>query len=116
MIETKYDGYYFNGTRRVSYSVNGEANASATETSYSYSPENTTSTTKYTAALPELADGLHYLKVYAEYDYDIHEISSQAGVYFSIDTMSEVPEFTSWVFLSLFLIATLAVMVCKKKL
>jgi hypothetical protein len=119
-IETQFDGYYFTSTRRVSYSIDGNTAVSATETNYSYSSENKTSKTKYTAILPDLTEGLHYLTVYAEYDYDVKIISSQTGVHFTIETnsepTSEIPEFPSWILLPLLLVATLVVTVARDKL
>ncbi|MCJ7613805.1 hypothetical protein MUO71_03445 [Candidatus Bathyarchaeota archaeon] len=86
-IETRYDGYYFTSPRQVSYSLDGTANALATETDYRYSNETHSSTTQYTATMPDLAEGEHYLTVYAKYDYDVHVITSHAVINFTIDTV-----------------------------
>ena len=104
----------------MSYSIDEKTTVLATKTGYSYSNETQASTKKYTATLSDLTEGAHYLIVYAEYDYDVHIITSQTGVHFTIETDSEttpeIPEFSSWTVLPLLLIVTLAIIILKKQL
>jgi hypothetical protein len=82
-------------------------------------------------ALPELSEGQHSITVYLEChthtwdinspnfpDPDYYNYSDSQTVHFSINTKpeQEIPEFPSWLVLPMFLTATLAVTLCRKKL
>ena len=80
------------------------------------------------ANLPALPEGSHNITVYVEYEYPNNNkfVTPFPGtvtqfydsvVYFTISANSEqkIPEFPSWTILPLFVIATLAVLICRNR-
>jgi hypothetical protein len=70
------------------------------------------------AAVPDLSEGAHNITVYAKYNANNIIGLDNSIVYFTIDPNSEqsIPEFPSWTILPLLLIATLVIIVGKKRL
>jgi hypothetical protein len=68
------------------------------------------------ATLPEMPEGSHSITVYGKYEFpgSYHNIGlDNSTVYFTIGTNSEqkIPEFPSWIILTMFLIITLCVII-----
>lgn len=72
------------------------------------------------ATLPEMPEGSHNITVYGKYEFPISYQNiglDDSTVYFTVSTDSEqeIPELPSFIILPLFVLATLAVIVYKKK-
>lgn len=69
-------------------------------------------------ALPELPEGPHNITVYAKYNANNIIAFDNSTVYFTISANSEqqIPEFPTWTFLPLFMVATLLTVIIYKRL
>jgi hypothetical protein len=87
-LVTQWDGLYFTSENRiVNYCVDGKESVQITQTEYRFDAEKQASIFSGSAALADLAEGTHNLRVNAEYHYDNGKqvFASNSNVNFTID-------------------------------
>lgn len=118
--------YSIDGTSNVTIPLTGTLEPREVEITFENGTVIIVNTTKYSGftlngfvVLSELSEGPHHIIVYANYTANTVISYYESEIYFTIDTNSEIsfiPEFPSWTILPLILVATLAVIIYRKRL